>query len=138
MPLSSTPPRAPAQPMRVRGARLAALLAVLTGAMFGVVLPAASASAESVATPRPGTVAVEFVWADINGSGGGTSAAIMSRSVRARFAFRKWAWTAEANWAPVAAHLQKRTGATGRWADTGQTASTSSTMFDVRIPPYSL
>lgn len=132
----------PLPPPRVRtGTWRERLQVVGRSALLGLTLALASvigfpAAAEAVTEPE--TPAVVFLFADINGSGGNVSAAIMSRSVRARFRFETVSSTDGTGAGRLTARLQQRVGAGGRWTDTGQTVSTSSTTFDVRIRPYSL
>jgi hypothetical protein len=113
----------------MRPRHLIAAAAVVVAALAGAQLPATPASAADETVAK-----VEFVWSGINGAGVRTSDAIMSRSVRARFGFLKWAWSKDAK---VVARLQRKVGVDGAWRNTAQTTSTTSNVFDFRIPPYS-
>jgi hypothetical protein len=120
-------------PRAFRPARIRLLTAVLATALAAALLPASPATAET----GQGGIAVAFAWSDINGSGYRTTQAYTSRSVRARFAFQKWWWSSASSTAPVVGMVQRRIG-TGAWRSTGQSVVTRSTVFDVRIRPYSL
>jgi hypothetical protein len=114
-------------------ARFRLLAAAVAGVVLVALLPAAPASAAT----EPGTVAVAFAWSGINGSSYGSTPAFTSRSVRARFAFQRWVWSRAASTAAVTGRLQRKVGA-GAWKSTQQWVTSRTTVFDVRIRPYSL
>lgn len=119
-------------PAALLRARIRLLASALAGVLLVTVLPAAPASAVGT-----GTIGVEFAWSGINGSAYDSTPAFSSRTVRAQFAFRRWAWSREAATAPVVGRLQRKVGS-GAWRSTTQAVRTRTTVFDVRIRPYSL
>jgi hypothetical protein len=88
--------------------------------------------------PNPnGTVAPVFYWAGVNGTSYSSTPAFLSRSVRLTFSFSRWTWAPDARTAPMPGLVQRKVGA-GIWRTLSKTTSSTPTLFNIRLRPFSL